>query len=69
VLGGMAYPLADLPDALQPLARALPSAALSESLRAVLTDEVAFEAWTLVVLGVWAVITPILAARLFRWEE
>jgi ABC-2 type transport system permease protein len=69
VLGGMAYPLDDLPAALEPVAQALPSAALAESLRALLTDEVPFEAWTLVVLGVWLVAAPLLASRLFRWEE
>jgi ABC-2 type transport system permease protein len=68
-LGGMAYPLDDMPAVLEPIAKALPSAALAESLRALLTDEVAFEAWTLVVLGVWLVAAPLAASRLFRWEE
>ena len=36
-LGGMAYPLAKLPDALEAFAKALPAAALSETVRAVLT--------------------------------
>ena len=36
-LGGMAYPLAKLPDALQTFSKALPAAALSETVRAVLT--------------------------------
>ena len=68
-LGGMAYPLDDMPAVLETIAKALPSAALAEALRALLTDEVAFEAWTLVVLAVWLVAAPIAASRLFRWEE
>jgi ABC-2 type transport system permease protein len=68
-LGGMAYPLDDMPAFLEPIAKALPSAALAEALRALLTDEVDFEAWTLVVLAVWLVAAPIAASRLFRWEE
>ena len=35
-LGGMAYPLAKLPDALQTFSKALPAATLSETVRAVL---------------------------------
>ena len=36
-LGGMAYPLAKLPDAVEAFAKLLPAAALSETVRAVLT--------------------------------
>ena len=41
-LGGMAYPLAKLPDAIETVAKALPAAALSETVRAVLTPGKAF---------------------------
>ena len=67
-LGGMAYPLAKLPTALQDFAKLLPAAALSETVRAVLTSS-AFPVGELVVLLVWAVTMPLLAARFFRWEE
>jgi ABC-2 type transport system permease protein len=69
VLGGMAYPLAKLPNALEVVAKALPAAALSETLRSALTLGVAFPTGELVVLVVWAVAAPLVAARYFRWEE
>ena len=36
-LGGMAYPLDELPDMLEEIAKVLPAAALSESVRGALT--------------------------------
>jgi ABC-2 type transport system permease protein len=67
-LGGMAYPLAKLPNALEAVARLLPAAALSECVRAVLqADTVPVGALT--VLVIWAVAAPLAAARWFRWEE
>jgi ABC-2 type transport system permease protein len=68
-LGGMAYPLAKLPDAIRTVAEALPAAALSETVRAVLTPGKSFPTGELVVLIVWAVAAPLAAARWFRWEE
>jgi ABC-2 type transport system permease protein len=67
-LGGMAYPLAKLPDALETFAKALPAAALSETVRAVL-DGSSFPVGEFVVLLAWAVAAPLAAARWFRWEE
>jgi ABC-2 type transport system permease protein len=67
-LGGMAYPLDRLPGALEAIARLLPAAALSETVRAVLTAD-AFPVGELAVLAAWAVAAPVLAARTFRWEE
>ncbi len=68
-LGGMAYPLAKLPDVLETFAKALPAAALSETVRAVLTPGRSFPVGELVVLIVWAIAAPLAAARWFRWEE
>lgn len=68
-LGGMAYPLAKLPEPIEAFAKGLPAAALSETLRAVLTPGRAFPTGELVVLLVWAVVAPLAAARWFRWEE
>jgi ABC-2 type transport system permease protein len=68
-LGGMAYPLARLPDALEVFAKALPAAALSETVRAALNSSIAFPTGELVVLLAWAVAAPLLAARFFTWEE
>ena len=67
-LGGMAYPLSKLPNAIQDLARVLPAAALSETLRAVLAAK-SFPVGELMVLLAWAVLAPLAAARWFRWEE
>ena len=53
-LGGMAYPLAKLPTAMQDFAKALPAAALSETVRSVLSAQ-AFPAGELAVLVAWAV--------------
>lgn len=68
-LGGMAYPLDKLPDLLEEVAKVLPAAALAESVRGALTPGVAVPGWSVVVLVLWAVGAPLLAARLFRWEE
>ncbi len=68
-LGGMAYPLAKLPDAIETFAKALPAAALSETVRAALSPGRAFPTGELVVLLVWAVAAPLAAIRWFRWEE
>jgi ABC-2 type transport system permease protein len=67
-LGGMAYPLDKLPGAMQAIAKLLPAAALSETVRAVLTSS-AFPVGEFAVLAVWAVVAPLLAIRFFRWEE
>jgi ABC-2 type transport system permease protein len=68
-LGGMAYPLAKLPDAIETFAKALPAAALSETVRAALTPGAGFPTGELVVLLLWAVGAPLAAIRWFRWEE
>jgi ABC-2 type transport system permease protein len=68
-LGGMAYPLSRLPDALEVIAKALPAAALAECVRGVLDSPARLPTGELLVLLVWAVGAPLLAARFFRWEE
>jgi ABC-2 type transport system permease protein len=68
-LGGMAYPLYKLPGGLQAVAKLLPAAALSESVRAVLNARAAFPTGALLVLVVWAIGAPLLAIRFFRWED
>ena len=67
-LGGMAYPLDKLPGGLQAIAKLLPAAALSDTVRSVLSTQ-PFPTGQLVVLLVWAVAAPLAAARWFRWEE
>jgi hypothetical protein len=57
-----------LPDVLETLARALPAAALAESVRDVLRGRELPWGPT-AVLVIWAVAASIAAARFFRWEE
>jgi ABC-2 type transport system permease protein len=68
-LGGMAYPLARLPDALETFAKLLPAAALAETVRGALAQPMSIPTGELVVLFVWAVAAPLTAIRFFRWEE
>jgi ABC-2 type transport system permease protein len=66
LMGGMVVPLDKL-GALEPVAKLLPSGALSEATHGALGGTgVPGSAW--VVLIVWAVAAPLVAARLFRWE-
>ncbi len=67
-VGGMAYPLDKLPSALQTFARALPAAALSDTVRQALSPGSISLGAFLTLLG-WAIGMPILAARTFRWED
>ena len=67
LLGGMVFPLEELPAALAQVARLLPSAALAEVLRSALTTGAApARAWG--TLLAWAVAMPLVAGRTFRWE-
>jgi ABC-2 type transport system permease protein len=68
VLGGMAYPLSELPGAVQDVARVLPAAPLAECLRGALTGT-GIPGARLAILIAWAVLAPALAVRRFRWEE
>lgn len=67
LLGGLFVPLSRLPGAVSDVARYLPSASLSSQLREILGHG-RFSAIDLVVLLVWAVAGPLLAALTFRWE-
>ena len=68
LLGGMIFPLTRLPGPLRALARALPAAALSDALHGTLSagSSIPGRAWLVLIL--WAVAAPILAALTFRWE-
>lgn len=68
-LGGMAYPLDRLPDALRAFAELLPAAALAEAVRDVLTPGHGFPVGHVLVLLAWAIAAPLAAARFFTWEE
>ena len=68
LVGGVVFPLAELPGWLRVIAEGLPTAALSGAVRAVLADASASSVGAVVVLLCWAVASVGLAARTFRWE-
>jgi ABC-2 type transport system permease protein len=67
LVGGMVFPLDELPTPLEAMAKATPAAALSTVLRTTLGDATT-PGWAWVGLVVWAIGAPLLAARTFRWE-
>lgn len=68
VTGGMVVPLDELPDRLRAIAELLPAAALSDVMIGTLNPGEQVHAGAWLVLGVWAVVLPGLAAWRFRWE-
>lgn len=75
-LGGVIIPVDDLPDGLGAMARYLPSGALAEVVHASLGGapsgvwlfiDAPLGAW--LVLAIWALIAPLAAARLFRFDS
>lgn len=68
LLGGMLFPLSKLPAAVRHVAQLLPAGALSRALHGALGagGTVPAEAW--IVLAVWALVVPVVAAWTFRWE-
>lgn len=74
-LGGVIIPVDDLPDGLGAVARYLPSGALAEVVHASL-DGASSGVWLFIdaplgawlVLAIWALIAPLAAARLFRFD-
>ena len=68
LLGGVVFPISELPAWLQPIAHALPTTALSAGLRHTLTYGGVLRASDVIVLACWAVGSLALAARTFRWE-
>ena len=68
LLGGMVIPFAKLPGVIRAVAHALPSGALADVLRDTLSNAGTQPGRSWIVLGAWAVVTPLLASRLFRWD-
>jgi len=68
LLGGGILPLEHLPGPLAAVAQLLPAAALTEALRATMTDGAAFPGFALLVLAAWAVAVLLVAIRTFQWE-
>ena len=68
LLGGMVIPFDELPDGVAAVAKCLPSGALADVVRDTLVGGADRPATSWLVLGIWAVATPVLAALTFRWE-
>jgi len=68
LLGGMVVPFSKLPGALRVVAHALPSGALADVLREALAHGGTHPGASLLVLAAWAMIAPLAAAVLFRWD-
>ena len=68
LVGGMIFPLDSLPSVLRTVAELLPSGALGEVLQHALREGASLPGRAWVVLVAWAIVTPPLAARCFRWQ-
>lgn len=68
LLGGMVIPFGELPGAMRAIAHVLPSGALADVLREALTGAGTRPGTSWLVLGAWAVVSPLVARRLFRFE-
>ena len=68
LMGGMVIPVAKLPGPMRAVARALPAAALSDALHGALATGGSVPGGAWVVLAVWALAAPAVAALVFRWE-
>lgn len=67
LLGGFVIPLAELPGALQAVAESLPASALVDLVTAAFDGrDGPARAW--LVLAGWALASPVVAARTFRWS-
>lgn len=68
LVGGTVLPLDSLPSGLRTVAELLPSGALGEVLQHALRAQTELPGRAWVVLAVWAVAMPPIAARCFRWR-
>ena len=68
LLGGMVIPFDELPGPMADVAKYLPSGALADVLREALVGQGNQPNTSWIILGAWAVATPIIAALTFRWE-
>ena len=68
LIGGIVFPLSKLPGALSAISRCLPAAALSDVLRDALMSAGQHTTSSWVVLLVWAIAAPAMAAKSFKWN-
>jgi ABC-2 type transport system permease protein len=67
LLGGSIVPVERLPGMLEPLARALPAAALTDAVQAALEGGPSLVG-SLLLLAIWATLAPLAAALTFSWD-
>jgi len=67
-IGGVIFPLARFPAGVRTVLLLLPSGALSDGLRSVLSGIPGSPLRDIAVLAIWAAAAIALAARTFRWE-
>jgi ABC-2 type transport system permease protein len=68
LVSGFVFPLERFPSAMRAATRLLPSSALGEILQHALRSGTHLTAEPWIVLAVWALVLPPLAARCFRWH-
>jgi ABC-type multidrug transport system permease subunit len=70
VLSGVFFSASRFPDVLQPAIRILPLSAFNEALRHVVNDgaSIVSQGFPIAVLVGWALVSSVLALRLFRWS-
>jgi ABC-2 type transport system permease protein len=68
LIGGIVFPLQDLPSWLQWVGRITPSGALADVMRDVFAETSIHGASSLVVLLCWAIAAQLSAFKLFRWN-
>ena len=66
--GGMIIDSSSLPDTIAAIARVLPASALADLLRGAVGGATMPGNTAWIVLCAWAVATPLVAARTFRWQ-
>jgi ABC-2 type transport system permease protein len=68
LLGGMVIPMSKLPSPVRAVAELLPSSALADLMHRTLNGASSRPGVSLVVLAMWAIAAPAVAARNFRWS-
>ena len=68
LVGGIVFPLQDLPSWLQWVGRITPSGALADVMRDVFSATSTYGASSLVMLLAWAIVAQLSAFKLFRWN-
>jgi ABC-2 type transport system permease protein len=70
VLSGVFFSSKRFPEMTQPIIQALPLTQLNDALREVMLEGATFTqvAWRFAILAAWAVVTFVVALRIFRWQ-